>query len=57
MGEWDRAPVPKQWAGLSIVWRHARHNRISATEPRIAMTDQDAVLAANLEFYRAFCGA
>jgi ketosteroid isomerase-like protein len=27
---------------------------VSATDAGIAMTDQDAVLAANLEFYRAF---
>jgi ketosteroid isomerase-like protein len=27
---------------------------VAGQTPRIAMTDQDAVLAANLEFYRAF---
>jgi ketosteroid isomerase-like protein len=38
-----------------IVWRDARHHRIvGVTDAEDRMTDQDAVLAANLEFYRAF---
>src|SRR5919198_3501303 len=52
----DRAfSCPNFEQRLPDAWRDARHDIfIGRFKSRITMTDHDAVLAANLEFYRAF---